>query len=68
MMMLKEFDLAGVYLSPMLLYALIAAAPWALARAGLGLVGAYRLIWHPPLFNTALYLVMLAGVAAALHQ
>lgn len=68
MMMLKEFDLAGVYLSPMLFYALIAAVPWALVRAGLGRAGAYRLIWHPPLFNTALYLVMLAGVAAALHQ
>ncbi|PWR18861.1 DUF1656 domain-containing protein [Zavarzinia compransoris] len=68
MMLLKELSLAGVYLSPLLLYAAIAAGLWWLLRAGLAAAGAYRLIWHPPLFNTALYLMVLAGVAALLHR
>lgn len=66
--LLKEVSVAGVYISPLLAYALIAGLLWAALRAGLGLIGAYRLIWHPPLFNSALYIMVLAGVAALLHR
>jgi hypothetical protein len=29
-------------------------------RYVLGRLGVYRFIWHPPLFNTALYLILLS--------
>jgi hypothetical protein len=33
------------------------AARWLLARIGL-----YRLVWHPPLFDLAVYVCLLGGI------
>jgi hypothetical protein len=52
--MIKEIDLAGLYLSPMLGYLLVALAITGLLRFVLGRIGAYRWIWHPALFVVAL--------------
>jgi len=59
--MLKELHILGIYLPPILLYLLLAALPWLLIRWLLTITRAYRLIWHPPLFNTALYILLLAA-------
>lgn len=62
--MTGEIDLAGVYLHPLLLAALLAfpaaeLAGWALSRAGF-----YRLVWHRGLFDVAMTVVLWAGIAA----
>lgn len=64
--MIKEVDLFGVYLPPMLLYAGLAALVWHPLRLVLERLGFYRLVWHPALFNLSAYLVTLAGVVALL--
>ena len=63
---LKEVDVFGVFLPPLLLYAALAAIAWTLARFVLERAGFYRAVWHPALFNFAAYLIALAGVVAVL--
>jgi len=62
--MLKEFDIGGVYFAPMALYAAVAIAVFlalssVLRRLGVDLD---RLVWHPPLFRTALFVIILSLV------
>ncbi|MEE3624237.1 DUF1656 domain-containing protein [Nitrospirillum sp. BR 11752] len=57
-------DIHGVFVSPLLVWGVIAflismAVRWVLRR-----VGAYRLVWHRPLFDLAVYVIVLGGVAA----
>jgi hypothetical protein len=66
--MIKEIDLFGVYLSPMLGFALAAAAALLALRYGLARIGAYRWVWHRPLFDTALYVILLAGLVTGAWQ
>lgn len=64
--MIKEIDLFGVFLPPILLYALIAGAIWLPLRVALDRAGLDRVVWHPALFGVALYVVLLAAVTAML--
>lgn len=55
-------ELLGFYLPPLALCAggaiiLFAVLRWLLARLDL-----YRFVWHRPLFNLALYVLLLGGV------
>jgi hypothetical protein len=55
-------EFLGFYLPPLVLCAggaivLFVILRWLLARLGL-----YRFVWHRPLFNLALYVVLLGGV------
>jgi protein AaeX len=58
--MIKEVDLFGIYLPPMFVYAMAAGLIWLALRQCLAWAGAYRLVWHPALFNTALYVLILS--------
>ncbi len=58
--MIKEVDLAGVYLSPFLAYMALTGMVWYVTRLVLDRAGFYRLVWHPALFNTALYVILLS--------
>ncbi len=59
--MIREISLDGVFLPPLFGYLLGTALVWYLVRYLLGRFGVYRFIWHPPLFNTALYVIMLSA-------
>jgi hypothetical protein len=59
--MIKEINLDGVFLPPLLGYFLGAALIWYLVRYLLAWLGVYRFVWHPPLFNTALYVILLSA-------
>ncbi|WJR79959.1 DUF1656 domain-containing protein [Bradyrhizobium sp. NP1] len=63
--MIKEISLDGVYLPPLLGYLAGTALVWYLLRALLGRLGVYRYVWHPPLFNTALYVILLSAFVTA---
>jgi protein AaeX len=63
--MIKEIDLDGVFLPPLLGYLMGTALVWYLLRYLLGRLGVYRYVWHPPLFNTALYVILLSAFVAA---
>jgi hypothetical protein len=62
--MIGEIDLDGVFLSAVLISALIALALAFVLRRLLAFLGAYRLIWHPALFDTALFVILWAAVVA----
>lgn len=61
--MIGEIDVYGLFLPPLLLMAVVAWAASALLRRGLRAVGAYGWVWHPPLFDFALYVLVLSGLA-----
>jgi hypothetical protein len=60
--MIKEIDLAGVFISPMLGYLAVALVLTGLIRLVLGWIGAYRWIWHRPLFDLSLLVMVLTGL------
>ena len=54
-----------MFLPPLLGYLAGAAVAWYAVRYLLGRLGVYRFVWHPPLFNTALYLILLSASVVA---
>jgi len=63
--MIKEINFAGVLLPPLMGYALAAGVIWLVLRFALTRADLYRFVWHPPLFNTALYVILLSIVVVA---
>lgn len=62
--MTGEIDLYGIFVPVLAVWMLLAYAislpiRWILARTGF-----YRLVWHRPLFDLALYVVLLGIVVA----
>jgi hypothetical protein len=62
--MIGELDLNGVFLSPVLVSAVIGFFVSMLLRRLLAAARVYRLVWHPALFDTALFVTLWAAVAA----
>jgi hypothetical protein len=60
--MTGEMDLYGVFLPDLAVWMLIAFAISVPLRRLLARCGVYRLIWHRPLFDLALYVVLVGGV------
>jgi protein-S-isoprenylcysteine O-methyltransferase Ste14 len=60
-----EFNIGGVLLSSVLVSALIALAAAFVLRRLLAWAGVYRLVWHPALFDVALFVILWAAVIAA---
>lgn len=58
--MLKEVDIAGIYLPPMALYLAVAVVIFLVLRRGLDWIGAGRLLWHRPLCDLALFVSILS--------
>lgn len=63
--MIGEVDLFGVFMPALLPVLVLALALTALLRRALAAAGFYRLVWHRPLFDLAL-LVIVTGLVAVL--
>jgi hypothetical protein len=63
-----EFSLYGIFVPTLLALMLLAFAVMNGLRFLLLKVGAYRHIWHPPLFNLALYVLVLGALFALSHK
>jgi hypothetical protein len=62
--MTPEIDIAGIFVSTLVPTALAALfGTWGLRKL-LGGIGVYRHIWHPALFDAALFLILWAVVIA----
>lgn len=61
--MFGDFNLFGVYVPRILVLALIAYVLNLVLRRVLARLGVYRLVWHPGLFDLALYVLVLGGMA-----
>lgn len=59
---MRTIEIAGVTVAPFALHVLEAAVLYALLRALLLRLNAYRLIWHRPLFDTALFVSLVSVV------
>jgi len=55
-----ELNIAGIYMAPIVLYAIVTLPIFLVLRTILARAGFWRLVWHPALFETALYLSILS--------
>lgn len=62
--MIAEIDVYGIFLPALLVWAVVALPLSALLRRLLLATGAYRHVWHAPLFDFALFVITLGGVVA----
>ncbi|WP_184717805.1 DUF1656 domain-containing protein [Caulobacter sp.] len=62
--MTGELNIDGVFLSSVLVSAVLALAASFVLRRVLSKVGAYRFVWHPALFDTALFVILWAAIVA----
>jgi len=60
--MIGEFDIYGVLVPALLIWLVVAYGAYAACRCALNAAGAYRFIWHRPLFDLALYVVLLGAI------
>lgn len=60
--MMGEVNLAGIFVSPLLLCLALAFVGRVLLSRLLSAADLYRFVWRPPLFDTAMFLI-LTGVA-----
>lgn len=63
--MIGELNIGGVLLSSVLVSAVLALIASFAVRRVLSWAGAYRFVWHPALFDTALFVIIWAAVIAA---
>jgi hypothetical protein len=66
--MIGEIDLFGVLLPPLLVWLGLALILSAGLRWVLTKLGAYRFIWHRPLFNLSLLIILTGFVSAAMTK
>jgi hypothetical protein len=64
--MIGEFDVYGVFVPVLLVWALIAVFLSVVLRAVLQRIGFYRLVWHRPLVDLSFLVIILAAVSAFL--
>ena len=65
--MIGEIDIAGIFLSPLLLCVGIGFAARLLVSRLLEAAGFYRLVWQRPLFDTSLFLILTGAAFLALR-
>jgi hypothetical protein len=63
--MIGELDLYGVFVPPLLVWTGVALPLTAILRRLLRWIGFYRFVWHRPLFDFALLVIVLGAVVAA---
>jgi hypothetical protein len=64
--MIGEFDIYGVFIPALLVWALVALLLTSVLRRVLARVGFYRLVWHRPLVDLSLLVIVLTIVTNAL--
>lgn len=58
--MLHEIDIAGVYMAPVVVYGFATLIPFAVLRWFLARIRVLEKVWHPALFEVALYFALLS--------
>jgi len=56
-----ELDIYGVFVPPLLLMVIASMPLAAFVRLVLARLGAYRLVWHRPLFDLSVFVIILGG-------
>jgi len=66
--MIKEIDIGGVYITPFLAWAVLAVLSNAVLGRLLDRLGFYRLVWHRYLVDTAIFVLLFAGITFLMTQ
>jgi hypothetical protein len=66
--MIGEIDIFGVLLPPLLVWVLMAVMLSAAVRWVLAKVGLYRFVWHRPLFDLALLVILTGAVTLVMGR
>jgi hypothetical protein len=66
--MIGEIDIYGVFVPILLVWGVIALPLTAALRRSLAGIGFYRLVWHRPLVDLSLLVIVMAAVAAILSE
>lgn len=66
--MIGEIDIYGVFIPPLLVWIVASLAFTAVLRRLLRWLGFYWLVWHRPLFDFALLVIVLGAVVAATRR
>ena len=61
-----EWSLGGVLFPPLLVSVGAALVVTGVVRRVLSVTGAYRFVWHPALFDLALFVLVLGGLDAVI--
>jgi hypothetical protein len=62
-----QFDLYGVFLPSLSAIALFAYGLFRMMTSLFARIGLYPAVWHPSLFNLALYITLVGGLSAILN-
>jgi uncharacterized membrane protein len=66
--MRPEVDIYGVYIPTLGAMAIVAFFLNSILRRALAAVGFYRLVWHRPLFDTAMFFCLLGAMALIINR
>ncbi len=66
--MIGEVDIYGVLFPPLLIWLGCAYLAATAARYALNRLGVYRYVWHRPLFDLSVLLIILGGIAFAANR
>ncbi len=66
--MIGEINLFGVLLPPLLVWAAMALLVSALVRYLLARAGLYRFVWHRPLFDVSLLIILTGLISLAMTR
>ena len=66
--MRPELDIYGIFVPTLAALALVSFVLSAILRRILAFIGFYRLVWHRPLFDTAIYVCLLGTLAFTINR
>lgn len=66
--MIGEIDLYGVFIPSLLAWAIIGFIASLLVRRVLAKLGLYKYVWHRPLFDIALVIVLVGAVVSIANK
>ncbi|MEE3622774.1 DUF1656 domain-containing protein [Nitrospirillum sp. BR 11752] len=59
---MAELDVAGIFMAPIVGYGAVTLVLFLILRGLLAQLGFWRIIWHPALFEAALFSILLSGL------
>jgi hypothetical protein len=62
--MIGEIDIYGVLFPPLLIWLGLAYLAAVAVRAGLNRLGVYTYVWHRPLFDLAILIILVGGISS----
>jgi hypothetical protein len=63
--LIAEFDIYGIFVPALLIFAIVAFLLYIIVRRFLDIIGFYHLVWHRPLFDLCILAILFGAVTAA---